>query len=194
MLVSSTSMKAAMATTTAITHGFTLGRQGRGGVAPLLAGISGRELAGLSVSSGIFEWLFLDVRPTSNVSDQRHTGHPPAPRIERRWELFDRLFCLQPTRPAFPLSDTQDRTRRVTNHSVGEVSQPSQGAGLGAPPDHNHIRLQPACRLGQRVFNRADGDTNQRVRSNGPLQFLDAAQGSLPFLGLQALFEVQLNG
>src|SRR5438874_1132442 len=88
MLVSSTSMKAAMATTTAITHGFTLGRQGRGGVAPLLAGISGRELAGLSVSSGIFEWLFLDVRPTSNVSDQRHTGHPTAPRIERRWELL----------------------------------------------------------------------------------------------------------
>src|SRR5437763_10423282 len=110
MLVSSTSMKAAMATTTAITHGFTLGRQGRGGVAPLLAGISGRELAGPSVSSGIFEWLFLDVRPTSNVSDQRHTGHPTAPRIERRWELLTACsVCPQPTRPAFPLSDTQDR-------------------------------------------------------------------------------------
>src|SRR5947207_1299974 len=91
MLVSSHSMKAGMATTTAITHGFAFGRQGsaaRGGAAPRPAGISGRELAGLSVSSGIFEWLFLDVGPTSNVSDQRHTGHPAAPRIERRWELL----------------------------------------------------------------------------------------------------------
>src|SRR5207247_7719523 len=121
MLVSSTSMKAAMATTTAITHGFTLGRQGRGGVAPLLAGISGRELAGLSVSSGIFEWLFLDVRPTSNVSDQRHTGHPTAPRIERRWELFDLWFCLHPTPPRFPLSDAPDGARCVTSNSLCHV-------------------------------------------------------------------------
>src|SRR5208282_4896024 len=64
MLVSSTSMKAAMATTTPITQMLAWGRQGSGakGCDTLWPeGISGRELAGPSVFSGMFSHVLLEV-------------------------------------------------------------------------------------------------------------------------------------
>src|SRR5487761_1397727 len=90
MLVSSTSMKAAIATTTAISHGLTLGRQGSTGAGDaglLPAGLSRRELEGPSGLSFIFQWSLLDAHPDSNDSNRNQTTARIAGHIESRGRL-----------------------------------------------------------------------------------------------------------
>ena len=94
-------------------------------------------------------------------------------------------------RPAALLSDAKHRTRSVTRYRVAKIPQAARRAGLRTSSDHDHIRTQSARRVGQHVFNRADGDADQSVRAGGGLQLLNPAARGFSFRRLQSLLQIQ---
>jgi hypothetical protein len=67
-------------------------------------------------------------------------------------------------------------------------------ARLRASPDHQHVSVKSPNSLKQRLLDGPDSDPNGRLGANSSLQIGNELTCLRPFLRLNLLFEIQLNG